>query len=144
MAPRRRPVASHPGPSDRAACRQRLAHGLSGGGLSSGRQHREHCRDHPRQERHRLAGQAGVARSPGRGQRGSDHARWLAGGLVMISGTAFWFASRATGVISLILFSIVAILGILVNRQGRLPGLPRFAAVSYTHLTLPTNREVYI
>jgi methionine sulfoxide reductase heme-binding subunit len=45
----------------------------------------------------------------------------------MITGTAFWFASRATGVISLILFSIVAILGILVNRQGRLPGLPRFA-----------------
>jgi predicted ferric reductase len=30
-------------------------------------------------------------------------------------------------VISLILFSLVAILGILVNRQGRLPGLPRFA-----------------
>ena len=45
----------------------------------------------------------------------------------MITGTAFWFASRATGVISLILFSLVAILGILVNRQGRLPGLPRFA-----------------
>ena len=45
----------------------------------------------------------------------------------MISGTALWYASRATGVISLILLSIVAILGIVVNRQGRLPGLPRFA-----------------
>ena len=45
----------------------------------------------------------------------------------MISGTALWYASRATGVISLILLSIVAILGIAVNRQGRLPGLPRFA-----------------
>jgi len=45
----------------------------------------------------------------------------------MISGTALWYASRATGVISLILLSIVAILGIAVNRQGHLPGLPRFA-----------------
>ena len=45
----------------------------------------------------------------------------------MISGTALWYASRATGVISLILLCIVAILGIAVNRQGRLPRLPRFA-----------------
>jgi predicted ferric reductase len=45
----------------------------------------------------------------------------------MISGTILWYASRATGVISLILLSIVAILGIVVNRQGHLPGLPRFA-----------------
>jgi sulfoxide reductase heme-binding subunit YedZ len=45
----------------------------------------------------------------------------------MTSGTALWYASRATGVISLIMFSVVAILGIVVNRQGRLPGLPRFA-----------------
>lgn len=44
-----------------------------------------------------------------------------------MTGTAFWFASRSTGVICLVLFSVVAILGILVNRQGRLPGLPRFA-----------------
>jgi predicted ferric reductase len=45
----------------------------------------------------------------------------------MTTGTVFWYASRATGVISLVLFSVVAILGIIVNRQGRLPGLPRFA-----------------
>jgi sulfoxide reductase heme-binding subunit YedZ len=45
----------------------------------------------------------------------------------MTTGTAFWYASRATGVICLLLFSLVAILGIIVNRQGRLPGLPRFA-----------------
>jgi predicted ferric reductase len=30
-------------------------------------------------------------------------------------------------VVALVLFSLVAILGILVNRRGRLPGLPRFA-----------------
>jgi sulfoxide reductase heme-binding subunit YedZ len=45
----------------------------------------------------------------------------------MTTGTAFWYASRATGVISLMLLSVVMIFGILVNRQGRLPGLPRFA-----------------
>jgi predicted ferric reductase len=45
----------------------------------------------------------------------------------MTTGTAFWYASRATGVISLLLLSLVVIFGILVNRQGRLPGLPRFA-----------------
>ncbi|MEP7194297.1 MAG: ferric reductase-like transmembrane domain-containing protein [Actinomycetota bacterium] len=57
----------------------------------------------------------------------------------MITGTAFWYASRATGVISLILFSLVAVLGILVNRQGRLPGLPRFAVTGlHRNLSLLT------
>ena len=41
--------------------------------------------------------------------------------------TALWYASRATGVVSLLLLTAVVILGMLVNRQGRLPGLPRFA-----------------
>ncbi len=46
------------------------------------------------------------------------------------SGTALWYASRATGVICLVLLTAVMVLGILVNRQGRLPGLPRFAVTS--------------
>ena len=41
--------------------------------------------------------------------------------------TAFWYASRATGIVALLLLTIVLVLGILVNRQGRLPGLPKFA-----------------
>jgi len=45
------------------------------------------------------------------------------------SSTALWYASRATGVVSLVLLSAVMIIGILVNRQGRLPGLPRFAVL---------------
>src|SRR5262249_31285895 len=45
------------------------------------------------------------------------------------SGTALWYASRAAGVVSLVLLSAVMILGLLVNRQGRLPGLPRFAVL---------------
>jgi DMSO/TMAO reductase YedYZ heme-binding membrane subunit len=40
--------------------------------------------------------------------------------------TALWYASRATGVVSLLLLTAVVLLGVLVNRQGRLPGLPRF------------------
>ena len=41
--------------------------------------------------------------------------------------TALWYASRATGVVTLLLLTAVVVLGILVNRQGRLPGLPGFA-----------------
>jgi predicted ferric reductase len=44
--------------------------------------------------------------------------------------TAFWYASRATGIMALLLLTAVLVLGILVNRQGRLPGLPRFAVTS--------------
>ena len=43
-----------------------------------------------------------------------------------MSSTAFWYASRATGIVALLLLTAVLVLGILVNRQGRLPGLPRF------------------
>jgi sulfoxide reductase heme-binding subunit YedZ len=46
------------------------------------------------------------------------------------SSTALWYASRATGVVALLLLTAVMVLGILVNRQGRLPGLPRFGATS--------------
>jgi len=44
--------------------------------------------------------------------------------------TAFWYASRATGIVALLLLTAVLVLGILANRQGRLPGLPRFAVTS--------------
>jgi uncharacterized membrane protein YraQ (UPF0718 family) len=32
--------------------------------------------------------------------------------------TAFWYASRATGIVALLLLTAVLVLGILVNRQG--------------------------
>lgn len=41
--------------------------------------------------------------------------------------TALWYASRASGVVALVLLTAALALGMLVNRQGRLPGLPRFA-----------------
>jgi methionine sulfoxide reductase heme-binding subunit len=39
-------------------------------------------------------------------------------------------ASQVTGLISMVLLTAVVMLGVLVNRQGRLPGLPRFAGLS--------------
>ena len=47
----------------------------------------------------------------------------------MTSSTALWYSSRATGVVCLVLLTAVVVLGIVVNRQGRLPGLPRFASL---------------
>jgi len=59
--------------------------------------------------------------------------------LAIVSGintsTALWYASRATGVVALLLLTAVMLLGLLVTRQGRLPGLPRFA-VSGLHRNL--------
>ena len=48
----------------------------------------------------------------------------------MSSSTVFWYASRATGIVALLLLTAVLVLGILVNRQGRLPGLPKFAVTN--------------
>jgi methionine sulfoxide reductase heme-binding subunit len=44
--------------------------------------------------------------------------------------TALWYASRSTGVVALVLLTVVVLLGVLVNRQRPLPGLPRFATTS--------------
>ena len=35
------------------------------------------------------------------------------------SSTALWYASRATGVVALLLLTAVLLLGLLVTRQGR-------------------------
>ena len=42
---------------------------------------------------------------------------------------AMWYTSRATGVVSLVLMSLVVIIGLIVNRQGRLPGMPGFVVL---------------
>ena len=44
-------------------------------------------------------------------------------------------ASQITGLISLVLLTAVVMLGILVNRQGRLPGLSAFAGLSLHRFT---------
>jgi sulfoxide reductase heme-binding subunit YedZ len=57
--------------------------------------------------------------------------------------TAFWYASRATGIVALLLLTAVLVLGIGVNRAGRLPGLPRFA-VTGIHRSLSLLSVVFI
>jgi predicted ferric reductase len=54
-----------------------------------------------------------------------------------------WYVSRATGVVSLVLLTAVMVIGILINRQGRLPGLPRFA-VTNLHRNLSLMAVVFI
>jgi methionine sulfoxide reductase heme-binding subunit len=57
----------------------------------------------------------------------------------MTQTTALWYASRATGVVSLVFLTLAALFGILVNRQGRLPGLPSFAVTGlHRNLSLLT------
>ncbi len=48
----------------------------------------------------------------------------------MTGSAMFWYASRATGAVSLLLFTAVLVLGLLVTSKGRLPGLPGFAVTS--------------
>lgn len=45
------------------------------------------------------------------------------------SSIALWYASRATGIVCLVLTTAVVLLGLLVTRQRRLPGLPKFGVV---------------
>ena len=41
-----------------------------------------------------------------------------------------WYLNRATGVVSLVLFTAVVLLGVAVHLRTRLPGLPRFGTVA--------------
>lgn len=59
------------------------------------------------------------------------------------SSTALWYTSRATGVVALLLMTGVVLLGLLVTRQGRLPGLPRFAT-SGLHRNLSLVSVVFV
>jgi sulfoxide reductase heme-binding subunit YedZ len=54
-----------------------------------------------------------------------------------------WYTSRATGVVALLLLTAVMLLGLLVTRQGRLPGLPRFA-VSGLHRNLSLLASAFV
>lgn len=57
--------------------------------------------------------------------------------------TVLWYMSRATGVVALLLLTAVMLLGLLVTRQGRLPGLPRFA-VSGLHRNLSLLTTAFV
>jgi sulfoxide reductase heme-binding subunit YedZ len=47
----------------------------------------------------------------------------------MSDGSVLWYLNRATGLVSLVLMTLTIVLGVLVQRQRRLPGLPRFGVV---------------
>lgn len=59
------------------------------------------------------------------------------------SSTVLWYASRATGVVALLLLTAVMILGIGVTRQKQLPGLPRFA-VSGLHRNISLLATAFV
>jgi methionine sulfoxide reductase heme-binding subunit len=46
-----------------------------------------------------------------------------------MSTQALWYLSRATGLVSFLVLSLVVVLGAVIKRNGKVPGLPRFAAV---------------
>lgn len=41
-----------------------------------------------------------------------------------------WYVDRATGVVALVLMTATVVLGVMVQRQRRLPGLPRFGTLA--------------
>ena len=43
-----------------------------------------------------------------------------------MTGIVLWYLNRATGITSLVLMTLTVVLGTVVRRHGRLPGLPRF------------------
>jgi methionine sulfoxide reductase heme-binding subunit len=43
---------------------------------------------------------------------------------------AVWYLNRATGIVALVLMTATIVLGVVVQRQKRLPGLPRFGVVA--------------
>jgi predicted ferric reductase len=59
------------------------------------------------------------------------------------SSTLPWYVSRATGVVALLLMTAVMLLGLLVVRNGKLPGLPRFA-VTGLHRNLSLTALVFV
>ncbi|MFI6337350.1 ferric reductase-like transmembrane domain-containing protein [Streptomyces sp. NPDC050535] len=61
----------------------------------------------------------------------------------MTDDAILWYANRATGAVTLILFTIVVALGTAVRLRGRLPGLPRFGTVSL-HRTLSLTATVFL
>ena len=59
------------------------------------------------------------------------------------SSTALWYVSRATGAVSLLLLTAVMVLGILVTRKTKLPGMPSFA-VSGLHRNLSLLSTAFV
>jgi sulfoxide reductase heme-binding subunit YedZ len=44
-----------------------------------------------------------------------------------VTGAVLWYLNRSTGIVALLLMTVTIVLGTVVRRHGRVPGLPRFA-----------------
>jgi sulfoxide reductase heme-binding subunit YedZ len=53
----------------------------------------------------------------------------VAGVTALTDGGFLWYLNRATGLVSLLLMTLTIVLGVLVQRQVSLPGLPRWGTV---------------
>jgi hypothetical protein len=70
-------------------------------------------------------GLPGAAGRSGDGAAGAQKERQQ--GLAFLGSGALWYVSRATGVVAMVLLAMVVVLGVVVSRRVRVPGLPRFA-----------------
>src|SRR5665213_1538917 len=139
--------SSHPRPGHSASGRADLANGDCRRQQLRRCQCRNHRRDRARSRCRTVAGQSRRRRSPCRPRRPRSHPRQLAsGGCSMSSASidkALWYLGRSSGVVSLVLLTLVVALGI-ATRSGRLlPGLPRFA-VSAVHRSASLLAVVFL
>ena len=127
--------APHSRPAHVATRGRVLAHRDGRGRERGRRQHRIDDLHHSRRPRARVARRdspAGPARRRVRvGQRGERLARRRAarGGAVVIaatSGKAFWYATRGTGVVALILLTASVVIGIVTSIRLETRGWPRY------------------
>lgn len=83
----------------------------------------------------------GTSESPRTRRRGTAATLKIVSGID--SSTALWYASRATGVVSLLLLTAVMLLGVGVTRGRRPPGLSRFA-VSGLHRNIALLATTFV
>src|SRR5207248_7380883 len=135
--------SSHHRSAQRGAGRDALENGQRRRRVLPGREHGEHGGDGARRRRTRLAGTTAPTRAAGAKRRLGRVRRRLAGrggGRMILAagnGTALWYITRASGVVSLLLLTVGLVLGILGTVRWRSDRWPRFAVVSiHRNLTL--------
>src|SRR5215831_11644284 len=131
LAARCRATAPHHRPAHRDARAVLLANGQRRRGDLRGREHREHGRDPARCGRGWLAGAAPAARPAGAARRQRGHGGRLArSGKHHMSldthGPGLWYATRATGLVTLLMLTVSVLLGLLVAGRFSSQRWPRF------------------
>src|SRR5215470_17394184 len=93
-----------------------------------------------------MAGTPALARPPGGPRRGSRHGRWLARRRrqqgkppmsMALNGPGLWYATRATGLVTLLLLTASMLLGIITAGRFASENWPRFLTVGlHRNMTL--------